>query len=279
MREVKGVLECVVNVSEGRDEVVLDGLRSAAGPSMVDMHADRHHNRVVLTLVGADVESAARVVAGVGVHTIDLRSHGGVHPRLGAVDVVPFVPLDGSTMADAMGARDRFATWAANELGVPCFLYGPERTLPDVRREAFRSLAPDTGAPAPHPTAGAICVGARPVLVAYNLWLVPGTDASVASRIAAAVRGPAVRALGLDLEGVAQVSLNLLAWPEVGPAEAYDAVAARAEDAGTSIGHAELVGLLPAAALDAIPAERWSELGLSRRRTIEEAVRRAGRGG
>jgi glutamate formiminotransferase / 5-formyltetrahydrofolate cyclo-ligase len=271
------VLECVINVSEGRDEVVLDGLRSAAGSALLDVHADRHHNRAVFTLAGAEVESVARVVAGVGVHTIDLRSHGGAHPRLGAVDVVPFVPLDGSTMADAVGARDRFATWAANELGVPCFLYGPERSLPDVRRGAFGPLTPDTGPAEPHPTAGAMCVGARPVLIAYNLWLVPGTDARVASRIAAAVRGPAVRALGLDLEGMAQVSLNLLAWPEVGPAEAYDAVAARAAEAGTGIAHAELVGLLPAAALDAIPPHRWSELGLSRRRTIEEALLRAGR--
>src|SRR3989440_9625355 len=202
------MLECVVNVSEGRDETVLDGLRTVAGRSLLDLHHERRHNRAVLTLAGDDVESSARAVSGVGVHTIDLQAHAGAHPRLGAVDVVPFVPLDGSTMDDAVAARDRFASWAANEYGVPCFLYGPERSLPDVRRHAFRSLAPDVGPPEPHPTAGAICVGARPVLIAYNLWLVPGTDVSVANEIAVGVRGPAVRALGLDLEGLAQVSMN-----------------------------------------------------------------------
>jgi glutamate formiminotransferase len=147
--------------------------------------------------------------------------------------------------------------------------------LPDLRREAFRSLAPDVGPPAPHPTAGAICVGARPVLIAYNLWLVPGTDVTVATRIAAAVRGPAVRALGLDLEGVAQVSLNLLDWTAVGPAEAYDEVGAQAAAAGTAIARAELVGLLPMAALQAAPQHRWPHLGLSEEVTIETRLVRA----
>jgi len=152
---------------------------------------------------------------------------------------------------------------------VPCFLYGPERSLPEVRRQAFTTLSPDTGPRTPHPTAGAICVGARPVLIAYNLWLAPGTDVTVAGRIAAAVRGPVVRALGLDLEGVAQVSLNLLAWREVGPAEAYDAVAAQAEKTGTRIARAELVGLAPRASLEAIPEKRWPQLGLATAQTIE----------
>ena len=267
------MLECVINVSEGCDEAVLDGLRSAAGRAALDLCADRHHNRAVLTLAGPGVEEAARGVATAAVASIDLRRHAGAHPRLGAVDVVPFVPLQGSTIDDAVAARDRFATWAAADLEVPCFLYGPERSLPDVRREAFRSLPPDLGPSEPHPTAGAMCVGARPVLLAYNLWLVPGTDVTVAGRIAAAVRGPAVRALGLDLEGLAQVSLNLLDWREVGPAEAYDAVEAESEAAGTSIARAELVGLLPAAALDAIPGPRRSELGVSRGKTIEAALR------
>jgi glutamate formiminotransferase / 5-formyltetrahydrofolate cyclo-ligase len=270
------VLECVINVSEGRDAVVLNALRAAAGASLLDLHADRHHNRAVLTLAGSEVEASARSVTGTGIRLIDVTRHAGAHPRLGAVDVVPFVPLDGATMDDAIAARDRFAAWASEELGVPCFLYGPERALPDVRREAFRSLAPDFGPSEPHPTGGAICCGARPVLVAYNLWLAPGTDVTVASRIATAVRGPAVRALGLDLEGVAQVSLNLLAWREVGPAVAFDAVAALAEEAGTGIARAELVGVLPEAALASIPAERWPELGLSRGRTVEAALRASG---
>jgi glutamate formiminotransferase len=270
------VLECVINVSEGRDEAVIDGLRSVAGRSLLDLHHERRHNRAVLTLAGPDVESAARAVAGLGVHTIDLRTHAGAHPRFGAVDVVPFVPLDGSTMADAVAARDRFASWAANELAVPCFLYGPERSLPDVRRSAFKTLAPDVGPAEPHPTAGAICTGARPVLVAYNVWLVPGTDVSVAGEIAAAVRGPAVRALGLDLEGLVQVSMNLVDWQTVGPADAYDAVTELAQARGTRVSAAELVGLLPDGALSAIPEERWTDLGLSRVQTIAACLRRAG---
>ena len=266
----------MINVSEGRDEAVIDGLRRVAGRSLLDLHHERRHNRAVLTLAGPDVESAARAVTSLGVSTIDLRSHAGAHPRLGAVDVVPFVPLEGSTMEDAIVARDRFASWAANELGVPCFLYGEARSLPDVRRNAFQSLMPDVGPAEPHPTAGAICVGARPVLIAYNVWLVPGTDVSVASEIANAVRSPAVRALGLDLEGLAQVSMNLVDWRTVGPAEAYDSVARLAEEKGTRVSAAELVGLMPAAALDAIPEERWAELGVSLLHTIDACLRRAG---
>jgi glutamate formiminotransferase len=259
----------VINVSEGRAENVLSALRTAAGSSLLDVHADSHHNRAVLTLAGDGVEDAARAVTAAGVRHIDIGRHGGAHPRLGAVDVVPFIPLHGAAMEQAVAARDRFAGWASEELGVPCFLYGPERTLPDVRREAFRALAPDVGPSEPHPTAGAICCGARPVLIAYNLWLVPGTDVTVASRIATAVRGPAVRALGLDLAGVAQVSLNLLDWTVVGPEEAYDRVAVLAEETGSRIDRAELVGLAPAGALLAIEERRWPRLGLNGARTIE----------
>jgi glutamate formiminotransferase len=257
------VLECVVNVSEGRDRRVVDAIAAAGGTCLLDVHADPHHNRAVLTLAGPDVEGAARAVAAEGLRRIDLRQHTGAHPRLGAVDVVPFVALDGSTPADAIAARDRFAAWAGAEVGVPCFLYGPERSLPDVRRHAFVALAPDAGPPAPHPTAGAICVGARPVLVAYNVWLAPGVDVAVARRVAAAVRGPALRALGLDVGGRAQVSMNLVDPFRLGPAAAYDAVAALASVAG-----AELVGLVPLAVLEAVPTARWAELDLSAARAL-----------
>ena len=267
-------MECVINVSEGRDASVIDALREAAGDSLLDVHSDVHHNRSVFTLGGPDTEQSARDVTAVGVRRIDIATHAGVHPRLGAVDVVPFVPLDGSTIDDALAARADFASWAAEALDIPCFLYGPERSLPDVRRGAFRSLPPDAGPGQPHPKAGAICVGARPLLIAYNLWLVPGTDVTVASRIATAMRGPSVRALGLDLEGVAQVSLNLLDWNAAGPAEAYDAVAAQAAAAGTAIARAELVGLLPAPALQRIPQDRWQELGLDAAATIEDRLAR-----
>lgn len=270
------MLECVINLSEGASEVVLDGLRAAGGRSLLDVHADRHHNRAVFTLAGPEVESAARAVTALGVSTIDLRAHRGAHPRLGAVDVVPFVPLEGSTMADAVATRDRFASWTANELDVPCFLYGPERSLPDVRRSAFQTLAPDVGPAVPHPSAGAICVGARPLLIAYNVWLVPGTDVNVTGEIAAAMRGPVVRALGLDLEGLAQVSMNLLDWRTVGPAEAYDRVAELAAAKGTSVSRAELVGLVPEAVLAQIPEDRVPQLGLSSANTIEARVALAG---
>jgi len=272
------VLECVINVSEGRDEAVIDGLRSVAGRSLLDLHADRHHNRAVLTLAGDDVESSARAVTALGTSTIDLRTHAGAHPRLGAVDVVPFVPLFDTPIADAIAVRDRFASWAANELGVPCFLYGPERSLPEVRRSAFRSLPPDVGPSEPHSSAGAICVGARPVLIAYNLWLAPGTDPPVATAIASKVRGPVVRALGLDLEGRAQVSMNLLDWRVVGPAEAYARVNALAQEAGTGIDRAEVVGLAPAGALLATTERQWPRLGLNSARTIEALLPFADRG-
>ena len=273
------VLECVVNVSEGRDASVLDVLAAAAAPALLDVHSDRHHHRSVLTMAGPEVAEAARCVATEAVARIDLRRHDGVHPRLGAVDVVPFVPLDGSTMADAVAARDRFARWAGDELGVPCFLYGPERSLPDVRRGAFSALAPDTGPARPHPTAGAAAVGARPVLVAYNLWLAPDAAVATARAVARQVRGPAVRALGLDVGGRAQVSCNLVDPRTVGPADAYDAVAECAADLGTSVVGAELVGLLPSVVLHAVPPERWTALDLDPARTIEARLEQAGLGG
>jgi glutamate formiminotransferase len=257
------VLECVVNVSEGRDRRVVDAIAAAAGACLLDVHADPHHNRAVLTLAGDGVEEAARAVAAEGVRRVDLRLHVGVHPRLGAVDVVPFAPLAASTLADAVAARDRFARWAGDELGVPCFRYGPERSLPDVRRHAFTAFSPDTGPAVPHPTAGAICAGARPVLVAYNVWLADGVDVAMARRVAKEIRGPALRALGLDVGGRAQVSMNLVDPLVVGPAAAYDLVAARAAVAG-----AELVGLVPAAVLAAVPVDRWPELDLSDDRVL-----------
>ena len=254
------MLECVVNVSEGRREDRLGVLAAAAGADLLDVHRDGDHHRAVLTLVGTD---APRRVAGAAVAELDLRAHDGVHPRLGVVDVVPFVPLEPATMADAVTARDEFAAWAGDALGVPCFLYGEERSLPQVRKEAWRTLAPDTGPREPHPTAGAMCVGARLPLVAYNVWLVE-PDLALARRIAAAVRGPHLRALGLAVGRRVQVSMNLIAPAVLGPAAAYDLVAAHAPVAG-----AELVGLVPQHVLLAVPAERWDELDLGPDRTIE----------
>lgn len=252
-----------MNVSEGRDRSVIDAVAGAGGGCLLDVHSDPHHNRSVVTLAGDGVETAVRAVATEAVRRIDLRLHMGVHPRLGAVDVVPFVPLAGSTMDEALGARDRFATWAGDKLGVPCFLYGPERTLPDVRRHAFTGLAPDTGPPVVHPTAGAICAGARRVLVAYNVWLAEGVPVSVARQVARDIRGPGLRALGLDVGGRAQVSMNLVDPERLTPADAYDAVASRAP-----VGRAELVGLLPSSVLAAVPPDRWPELNLHPAKTL-----------
>src|SRR5215510_9235551 len=130
------MLECVVNVSEGRDAAVIVALADAAGPCLLDVHSDPDHHRSVFTLAGPGLESAVQALAAEAVARIDLRRHSGAHPRLGAVDVVPWIPT-------ALAERDRFAAWAAGTLGVPCFLYGPERSLPEVRRRAFADLTPD----------------------------------------------------------------------------------------------------------------------------------------
>lgn len=262
-------LECVVNVSEGRNQALLDRLAAACGVDLLDVHTDPHHNRSVFTLVGT---LAPRALATLAVESIDLGHHDGVHPRLGAVDVVPFVALDGDR-SHATAARDGFARWAGETLGLPCFLYGDGRSLPDVRRGAFRSFPPDTGPPQPHPTAGACAVGARDVLVAYNLWL-PGADLEAARTIAGEIRRPGVRALGLQVGPRTQVSTNLVNPNDVGPAEVYDDVAARAVQAGTRVEGAELVGLIPRRVLEATPEDRWEQLDLSADRTIEWRLER-----
>ena len=262
------MLECILNVSEGRDPEVLDALREAGGEDLLDRHVDPHHHRTVLTTVGED---AARRIARVAVERIDLRTHDGVHPRLGAVDVVPFVALDGSTAADAATARDRFTTWIGATLGVPAFRYGEDGelpTLPEVRRRAFVDLAPDVGPEYPHPTAGAVAVGCRPALVAYNLWLVE-PDLDRARAVASAVRGDGIRALGLAVGDRVQVSMNLVDPFRVGPAAAYDRVAAEVAVAG-----AELVGLVPRRVLEAIAPGRWAGLDLAEDRTVEARLGR-----
>jgi glutamate formiminotransferase len=232
---------------------------------LLDVHSDVHHNRSVLTLVG---EEAPRAVARAAVAALDLRRHQGVHPRFGVVDVVPFVPLAGSTLVDAVAARDRFLDWMASDLGVPGFAYGPERTLPVVRRLAFAGLPPDRGPSRPHPTAGATAVGARPVLVAWNVWLAD-PDLARAQRIAREIRGPRLRALGLPVGRRVQVSMNLVEPNELGPADAWDLVAERGAIAG-----AELVGLVPRSVLDRTDPTRWAELDLAEGKTIESRLAR-----
>ncbi len=282
------LLECVVNVSEGRDAVVVGAIAAAGGDALLDVHTDPDHHRSVLTLAGPGpwLEEAVRAVARAAVEHIDLGFHRGVHPRLGVLDVVPFVPLEpsgpggrlgrgGPDLAPALGARHRFAAWAGEELELPCFYYGPERTLPEVRRDAFGPLAPDTGPAEPHPRAGACAVGARPLLVAYNVWLTT-SDLAVARGVASAVRGPGVRALGLATGGATQVSCNLVDPFVVGPAQVYDAVGRLAEQAGTGVARAELVGLAPEGVVDAVPPARRTALDLDPQRTIEARLSRPG---
>lgn len=160
-------------------------------------------------------------------------------------------------------SANNFAQWAATELRVPCFLYGDERTLPDIRRTAWNSLLPDVGPLQPHNTAGAMCVGVRQPLIAYNVWL-KDVDLATTKTIASAVRSESIRTLGLQVGDYTQVSINLVS-PEISnPADAFDAVRQHAQ-----IHHCELVGLLPRDVLLSIPAGRWEELDLAEDRTIE----------
>jgi glutamate formiminotransferase len=277
------VVQCVVNVSEGRDRAVLASLAGAAGPALLDLHADPDHHRAVLTLGGEpdSVTESARHLARATVAQLDLRTHAGAHPRLGVLDVVPFVPfapgaLPPHDLTAVSAQRDAFAQWLGAELGVPSFLYGPlpggvARTLPDIRRHAFgppdaAGLAPDAGPPDPHPSAGATAVGARTVLVAYNVWV---SSFQVARTVAPRVRRPEVRALGLAVGTRAQVSCNLIDPAAFGPDRLYDAVASLVAEAGGRVEGAELVGLIPAAVLAQVPTRRHTELGLSAGATVE----------
>ncbi len=264
------MIEAVVNVSEGRDAALVRTIGEAAGTTLLDVHSDEHHHRSVFTLAGGAqlVERAALELARRAVELLDISEHAGVHPRLGVADVVPFVAWD-EEFEVAVAARDRFAE-AFGRDGVPCFLYGPERPPPEIRRDAFIVLPPDTGPPEPHPTAGATCVGARPVLVAYNL--VVQVPLEEARKIAATLRGPQVRSLAFPLGSETQISFNLIDPLNIGPAEIYDLVARLAR-----IDRAELVGLIPERVLADIPRQRLAELGLSPEVTVEARLARLAR--
>lgn len=254
------MLECVINISEGRDLDLIEEIATSAGVDLLDVHSDPDHNRSVLTVVDT---TAPRAIIAATVERLDLRTHSGVHPRIGVVDVVPFVPLDDSTFDDAVHARDELSLWIAEELHIPVFLHGPERTLPDIRRAAFGTLAPDRGPLEPHPTAGAVAVGARELMLAWNLWLAE-PNLALAKEIAHTIRAPGLRALGLQVGDAVQVSMNLIDPLRLGPAAVYDRVAGLAP-----IARAELVGLAPRSVLDAIPPNRWERLDLAVESTIE----------
>ena len=269
------MLESVPNVSEGRRQEVLDALGAACGPSLLDVHDDLDHHRSVFTLAGPgnrDAETAACALAVAAAERVDLSVHDGAHPRLGVVDVVPFVALDEDHDV-AIDAALAFAEWITTELTVPVFLYDDadplRRSLPELRRDAFRRRGPDLGPDEPHPRLGATAVGARPPLVAVNCWL-DSNDVMVARELARAVREvdgglAGVRALGLILESedVVQVSMNLVDLPVTGLEQACTEVRRLAGREGFEITRVELVGLLPAAELDRCSPEfrDWAELG------------------
>ncbi len=272
------LVECVPNFSEGRKPEVIDRLvdviESVESACVLDTHLDPDHNRSVITFVASRetvAEAAVKVVA-LASRLIDMRVHQGVHPRLGATDVLPFVPISDVTMEDCAAIAHQAGQRIASELAIPVFFYEraalrPDRVkLEDVRRGALELLreqiatepsrTPDAGPLMVHETAGAIAVGARPFLIAFNVNL-STRDITIARQIARGVRArhgglPFVNALGFELStrGLVQVSMNLVNYESTGMTAAYNAVRDEADRLGVEIAGAEIVGLIPAAALD-----------------------------
>ena len=260
------LVECVPNFSEGRDQTTIDALRSALtavpGVRLLDVQTDTSHNRSVFTFVSPPAAAVDAALAAMRVATarIDLTKHSGEHPRMGATDVVPFVPISGVTMDDCVALARQLGERVAKELEIPVFLYAraatrPDRVLlPDVRKGEFegmrgRMLEPDFGPNRVHPTAGATAIGARPFLVAYNVYL-DTNDVSIAKEIAKQIRTssgglPAVQASGFQVDGLAQVSMNLLDIDITPPARVFSAIKKLAEKNGVSIQKSEIVGLIP----------------------------------
>ncbi|HVF67190.1 MAG TPA: glutamate formimidoyltransferase [Pyrinomonadaceae bacterium] len=272
------IVECVPNFSEGRKAEVVAALVAAVervgGALVLGTHVDPDHNRSVITFVARPetiVEAAVRVV-GRAAELIDLSAHAGQHPRMGACDVLPFVPVRGMTVEECVTLAREAGRRIWEELGVPVYFYESAATVPerrnlaDVRRGGFELLkeeiatnperAPDVGEPRIHPTAGACIVGVRPLLIAYNVTL-NTRDLSIAKRIARRVRGrdgglPHLKALGFELEtrGVVQVSMNLTSYDVTSLHDAFEAVRREAESLGVEVVASEIVGLVPQAALD-----------------------------
>ncbi|PYS93494.1 MAG: glutamate formimidoyltransferase [Acidobacteria bacterium] len=272
------IVECVPNFSEGRRPEVVARLvaeiESVAGAVVLDTHSDADHNRSVITFVAepeAAVAAAVRVAA-LACELIDLREHAGAHPRVGALDVLPFVPVRGVNLADCVQFAHEAGKRIARELDVPVYFYEaaalrPDRVnLEDVRRKGFEQLraeigvnperAPDVGTARVHESAGACIVGARPFLIAYNVNL-NTQDVSIARRIARVVRGRDgglryLKALGFALpeRGLTQVSMNLVRFEQTALHHAFEAVRREAARWGVNVIGSEIVGLIPQAALD-----------------------------
>jgi glutamate formiminotransferase len=271
------LIESIPNVSEGRRADIVERLavavRTTPGARLLDHSADPAHNRSVYTLAGDLPAVAAAVLAlfDEAVTAIDLRTHQGEHPRLGAVDVVPFVPLDGATMQQCVALARQVGADVAARFGIPVYLYEEaaarpgRRRLEEIRRGGFEGLAarmaaaewaPDFGPRSPHPTAGAAVIGARAPLIAYNINL-NSDRLDVAKKIAATVRESSgglryVKAAGfrLDHRGIVQVSMNLTNFEQTPIVRVFDAVKREADRYGVPILESEIIGLVPAAALE-----------------------------
>jgi len=270
------LIECVPNFSEGRDEAKMEKIaacfRNRPGVRLIDRQRDADHNRLVLTVLGEPEATAAAVLEAMAaaVELIDLRFHRGQHPRMGAVDVVPFVPIPPAEMETAVALSRRVAAEAAGRFGLPVFLYEasatrPERrNLADIRRGEFEGMAeklkepewqPDFGPPRVHPTAGVTAVGARKPLVAFNVILAT-EDIGVAKAVAGRVRhsGGGLRyckAIGVEMpgRGRVQVAINLTDFTRTALYQAFEMVRTEARRYGVSVAGSEIVGTLPMAAL------------------------------
>jgi glutamate formiminotransferase / formiminotetrahydrofolate cyclodeaminase len=277
---MKPLVECIPNFSEGRRpevvEAIIEAIRSVPGITMLDYSSDRDHNRSVLTFVGepAAVEEAAFAGIRKASELIDMTQHSGEHPRIGATDVVPFVPIRGITMAECVGVAKRLGQRVGSELGIPVYLYEAAATRPDrenladLRKGEYEGLrdairndpnrAPDFG-PAELGSAGATVIGARAPLIAYNVYL-NTNDVEAANKIAKAIRNANgglryVKALGLDVEGRAQVSMNLTNFAKTPIFRVQEMIRSEAARYGYLIHHSELIGLIPEEAL--IDSAQW----------------------
>jgi glutamate formiminotransferase len=270
------VIECIPNISEGRKPDVVEAcaqaVRSVAGVRLLDVSSDSAHHRSVLTFAGdrEPVKQAVLALFAAALPAIDLRTHKGEHPRLGAVDVVPFVPIEGATMADCVALAQEVGKEVAARFDVPVYLYEEasnnpaRRNLEDIRRGEFEGLAakmakegwaPDFGPAAPHAGAGASVIGARMPLIAYNINL-NTNRLDVAKKIASAVRQSSgglrfVKAMGVELadRGVVQVSMNLTNYEKTPIFRVFEMVKREAERYGVAVLESEIVGLIPSAAL------------------------------
>jgi glutamate formiminotransferase/formiminotetrahydrofolate cyclodeaminase len=302
------LVECVPNFSEGRRPDVVAAIRDAIaavqGVTILDVSSDPSHNRTVVTFVAPVDRAVDAAFAGVAeaARRIDLREHRGEHPRVGATDVCPFVPLAawGSTMEDCVALARTLGERVGRELAIPVYLYERAATRPDrenladVRRGEFEGLrqelgtnparTPDFGPYAIHESAGATVVGARPFLVAYNVYLGPASNVAVAKEVAKAVRGSSgglryVKALGLEVDGQAQVSMNLVDTERTPLHRAFEAVRTEAAAHGVAPTWSELVGLVPERALLEAGARHVQLRGFSPQMLLEHRVREAVQGG